>query len=183
VLKKHLEKDGSLLPDSRFNGIPQMRARVNREHSRLFDRFQLKDTPEILFAAAYQDGLKHAFDRMLAMAHTGQYSHQCELVNQFRKYEMIKKDNLRRRRYDDVAYIEGYMNGLLYLLLDDKGRKAIPLYFNFAMPEICTLNEFKRALASRKRHKASLSFAKKLVAKGLGPKDVLHHTPFIDWGD
>jgi len=125
----------------------------------------------------------HAFERMLAMAHTGQYSHHCELANQIRSYDKIKKDNLRRGRYDDVAYIEGYSNGLLYLPLDDKGRKGMPLYFNFGMPEMRTLKEFKKALASKRRHKASLALAKKLVAKQVKYKDVLHHTPFIDWED
>jgi hypothetical protein len=183
VLKKHLEKDGCLLPDSRFNGIPKILARVGHEHEQLFKHFELKQTPEILYAASYQDGLMHAFERMLAMAHTGQYSHHCELANQIRSYDKIKKDNLRRGRYDDVAYIEGYSNGLLYLPLDDKGRKGMPLYFNFGMPEMRTLKEFKKALASKRRHKASLALAKKLVAKQVKYKDVLHHTPFIDWED
>lgn len=182
VLKKHLEKDGCLLPDDRFNGIPKIIARVRHEHKQLFDHFELKQTPEILYAAAYQDGLMHAFGRMLAMVHTGQYSHHCELAKQIRSYDKIKKDNLRRGRYDDVAYVEGYSNGLLYLPLDDKGRRAIPLYFNFGMPEMRTLKEFKKALASNRRHKASLALAKKL-AKEVKYKDVLHHTPFIDWED
>jgi len=183
VLKKHLEKDRCLLPDSRFNGISKILDRVGREQERLFNQFQLKQTPEILFAAAYQDGLMHAFGRILAMAHSGQYSHRCELANQLRKYESIKKDNLRRGRYDDVAYIEGYINGLVYLPLSDKARKAMPLYFNFGMPEMRTMNEFKKALRNKRRHRASLSLAKRIVAKGLGPKDVFHHTPFIDWKD
>jgi hypothetical protein len=92
-------------------------------------------------------------------------------------------NNLRRQRYDDVAYIEGYSNGLLYLPSDDKGRKAIPLYFNFGMPEMRTLKEFNKALASKRRHKASLALAEQLVAKHVKYKDVLHHTPFIDWED
>ncbi|MGA2787726.1 MAG: hypothetical protein ABSF60_09380 [Verrucomicrobiota bacterium] len=71
---------------------------------------------------------------------------------------------------------------MLYLPLDDKGRRAIPLYFNFGMPEMRTLNEFKKALANKQRHKASLALAKKL-AKQAQYKDVLHHTPFIDWED
>ena len=185
VLKKRLEKDGCLLPDSRLDRIPNILDQVNIEHKRLFDHFKLAQTPEILFAAAYQDGLAHAFERMLAMAHTGQYSNPCELVNQLRKYMKIQKDNLRARRYDDVAYIEGYSNGLIYLLDDDKGRNRIPIYFGFGMPDIRTLRDYKAALTkNRYRHKASLSRAKTIIDKmNLGPKDVLHHIPFIDWED
>jgi hypothetical protein len=71
----------------------------------------------------------------------------------------------------------------VYLPLDDKGRKAMPLYFNFGMPDMRTLNEFKKALATKSRHKASLALAKKLVAKEVKYGDVLHHPPFIDWED
>jgi hypothetical protein len=127
----------------------------------------------------------HAFERMLAMAHTGQYSHVCELANQLRKYFKIQKDNLRARRYIDVAYIEGYINGLFYLLDDDKGRNGLPIYFGFNMPDMKTLKDYKIALAKKRyQHKASLSLAKRIVSSGkLGPRDGFHHTPFIDWDD
>lgn len=69
-------------------------------------------TMSLIFTAAYQDGLIHAFERMLAMARTGQYSHRHDLANQIRQYIKIKKQNLHARRYEDVAYIEGYINGL-----------------------------------------------------------------------
>jgi hypothetical protein len=184
VLKKHLENDGCLLPDSRLDGIWQILARVKKEHKRLFEQFQIRRTPEIIYAAAYQDGLSHAFGRMLAMNHTGQYSHKCELSRQLRGYQKIYKDNLHRRRYEDVAYIEGYMNGILYLVLDDRDRNKIPLYFNFGASDLRTFHQYKIALARRHgRHKASLALAKRIVLKGLGPNDVFHHTPFINWKD
>jgi hypothetical protein len=50
----------------------------------------------------------------------------------------IQKNNLRAHRYDDVAYIEGYINGIFYLVQDDKGRNAIPRYFMFGMPDLRT---------------------------------------------
>jgi hypothetical protein len=184
VLKKHLQKDGHLLPDSQFDAIHRVLARVGQEHRRLFDHFCLKRTPEILFAAAYQDGLTHAFERMLAMAHTGEYSIRCEVTRQVEGYEKIRKDNLRRRRYDDVAYIHGYLNGLFYLLLDDRRRKALPFYFGFGMPDTQTIGQYKKALArNRGGHKAATSLAKLIVAKDLGASEELHHRPFLDWSD
>jgi hypothetical protein len=184
VLKKRLENDKGLLPDSRLDGIWRILARVNKEHKRLFNKFKIRRKPEIIYSAAYQDGLSHAFGRMLAMAHTGQYSNGYELANQLREYDKIYKDNIRRRRYEDVAYIQGYINGLIYLILDDKQRSKIPLYFGFGMPELRTFHQYKKALGKRRgRHKASLALAKHIVFKGLGPNDLFHHTPFIDWKD
>ena len=184
VLKKHLGKDGHLLPDSQFDAVHRVLARVRQEHRRLFDHFRLKRTPEILFAAAYQDGLGHAFERMLAMAHTGEYSHRCEVISQVGRYEQIRKANLHQRRYDDVAYIQGYMNGLYYLLLDERRRKALPFYFGFGMPDTQTIGQYKRALArNRDRHKAAASLARLIVTKDLGACEVLHHRPLLNWSD
>jgi len=39
---------------------------------------------------------------------------------QLKEYESIRAENLRAGRYVDVAYIEGYTNGLMYLLADNK---------------------------------------------------------------
>ena len=183
VIKTHLEQDGCFLSASRLQGVQRILARVAAEHRRLFRHFDLKSTPAIVYAAAYQDGLAHAFERVLTMGHTGQYSHRCELTRQIHKYELIKKNNLQRRRYDDVAYVEGYVNGLFYLLLDDDTRKHLPLYFGFGMPETRTLNQYKRVVARRGGgHKAAEALARSLVRKGF-PKDELHHRPFLDWDD
>jgi hypothetical protein len=180
VIKRHLEKDGHLLPDSRLAGISQILTRVHREHHRLCEQLQPQRTPQVVITAAYQDGLLHAFDRMLAMAHTGQYSHTCEIVSQATKYERIIKDNLRRHQYIDAAYAQGYFNGITYLLLDDRRRKTLPLYFGFGLPEMHTLAEYKRALAGRRGHpNAAASYAKRIVTDNLGPKNLLHHTPFL----
>jgi hypothetical protein len=182
VLKKHIEKEGCFLPVSRLRGIPSVLARLSREHRRLFKHFDLKRTPEILYAAAYQDGLDHAFARVLAMGHTGQYSHRCELAHQIQQYELIKKDNLHRRRYDDVAYVEGYINGLFYLVLDDDSRKRLPLYFGFGMPDTRTLSQYRKALALYGgQHRTATALARRLAPEF--PKEELHHRPFLDWGD
>jgi len=68
---------------------------------------------------------------MLGDGHTGNIPHRCELANQLGNLRKIKRTTCAEGRYDDVAYIEGYTNGLLYLPLDDKGRKAMPLLFQF----------------------------------------------------
>jgi hypothetical protein len=43
-----------------------------------------------------------------------------------------------------------------------------------------TLAEYKRALAGRRGHpNAAASYAKRIVTDNLGPKNLLHHTPFL----
>lgn len=182
VLKKHLSTDKHFLPDERLDGVRKALTHARAEHHRLLDTYSAHRNPEILYAAFYQDGLKHAFERVIAMRHTGEYSHRCDLVTKIHKYEAIKADNLRRKRYADVAYIEGYMNGLYYLLIDDKERKKLPFYYIHGQPDQPrTLPEYGRLLRRTKPHKAAMSAARKMVSERLGPNDVPHHRPFIDW--
>jgi len=183
VLKKHLAADKHWLPDSRFVAVPSALARTNIEHSRLHSAFTLQATPDIAYCAAYQDGLMHCFERVLARFHAGDYSHKCEVEAQLLKYEAIKRDNTRSRRYLDVAYIEGYMNGLIYLLANDEERKHMPFYFVYGLDgQPTTLAQYKRAIRGKPAaHKAARALATRIVRERLGPGDDLHHTPFLTW--
>jgi hypothetical protein len=82
----------------------------------------------------------------------------------------------------DVAYIEGYINGMLFLLLDDKERRLLPFYFIYGQSDQPrTFREYSSMLKRVRHHKAALREAERVVKKRLGPDDVLHHTPFIGW--
>lgn len=183
VLKKHIESDGHFLPDQRFESIPRILAIVRFEHERLYNSFSLKKKPEIIYAAAYQDGLIHAFERIIDLQKTGQYSHKCHVIQLMRNYEKIRKDNIHRKSYVDVAYIDGYTNGLMYLICEDKERKYMPLYYIYgAKDQPMSFTKYKATLRSiGAAHKSSLVLAQKIVAKEVGGSDVLHHTPFISW--
>jgi hypothetical protein len=170
------------LPDDRFEAIPFALARAEAEHARLHETFRARSTPGIVYCASYQDGLIHAFERILSRRRSGDYSHQCEVVAQVRKYEVIRKDNLRARRYLDVAYAEGYMNGLVYLIAPE-GRKHLPFYFVFGLDgQLRSLAAYKRALkASEGSCPRAQALAERIVRERLGPDDGLHHTPFLTW--
>jgi hypothetical protein len=183
VLKAHVETDGHSLPDARLDAIPLALARAKAEHVRLHKTFDAIAKPEMVYCASYQDGLMHAFERVLARSHSGDYSHQCVVALQLKKYESIRKENLRAHRYLDVAYIEGYMNGLVFLLADDEGRAHLPFYFVFGLNgQPRTLTDYRRVLrASVNLHKGAKAVAERVVREKLGPGDDLHHSPFLTW--
>jgi hypothetical protein len=183
VLKQHLEADGHSLPDCRADAIPYALVQATAEHHRLHEAFDVIANPQVVYCASYQDGLIHAFERMLSRLHTGEYSHQCDVAQRLEKYKSIQRENLRAGRYLDVAYIEGYMNGLVYLLADDEGRAHLPFYFVYGLADQpVTLPQYKRALRnSANRHKRAKELAERTVRQKLGPGDDLHHTPFLTW--
>jgi hypothetical protein len=183
VLKKHFEADGHSLPDARLSAIPYALARVKSEHNRLHEAFETALKPEIIYCAAYQDGLMDAFGRILSRVHAGDYCHQCEIAAQCRKYESIRAENLRAQRYVDVAYIDGYISGLWYLVADDESRRSVPFYFVFGLDDQpLTLTAYKKAImASPTPHKSAKALAARIVRRRLGPGDDFHHTPFLTW--
>jgi hypothetical protein len=180
-IKKHLEGNGHYLADNRFDAIPEALDRVHREHEKLFASYRPIAKPEIVYCAAYQDGLAHAFERICDMRKTGEYSHRCEVIEKVQKYERICSDKLKARRYVDVAYIDGYINALIYLLLDGADRRMMPFFYVYGLADQPTsFTRFKHDIKqSSSAHKAACAHAKKIVARQLGPNDVIHHTPFL----
>lgn len=179
VLKTHLKGDAHLLSDQRFEDVRLALGRAVVEHGRLHERFRASTTPDIVYCASYQDGLIHALERISARSHTGQYSHSCDVRRQLHKYDEIRKDHLRRRSYYDVAYIEGYMNGLLYLLVGDAERAQLPFYFLYGVAQQpYTLKQYEQLLKKGPKHKAAAALARRIVGK-LGARDEAHHAPFL----
>jgi hypothetical protein len=183
ILKRHLETDGHSLPDSRLDAIPFALARAIAEHHRLHSAFDVTARPEVIYCASYQDGLTHAFEHILSRSHAGEYAHKCDVAGKLEKYKSIRADNLHAGRYVDVAYIDGFMNGLVYLLADDEGRAHLPFYWVYGLADQqVTLAQYKRALRSfANRDKRAMALAERKVRKELGPGDELHHTPFLTW--
>ena len=124
-----LAKTTCLLRDAQFDGIEDLLDEVQQEHLELFDHLPMKKYPMIVYSAAYQDGLMHALERILIMRGSGTYSHICDVTRMARLYVDMRRVALRRRRYWDVAYIEGYINGMIFLLSDEPERWAVPVFF------------------------------------------------------
>jgi hypothetical protein len=183
VLKQHLETDGHSLPDARLDAIPAALLHAQVEHGRLDDAFDVATNPQVIYCSAYQDGLMHAFGRILSRLSSGEYSHKCEVARKLGKYNSIRADNLRAGRHLDVAYIDGYMNGLVYLLADDDARAHLPFYFVYGITDQpVNITQYKKALrTSANRHKGARGLAERIVREKLGPGDVVHHTPFLTW--
>ena len=61
AIKQRLIEDKHMLPDEVFDEVSAKLTIVQAAHHRLWDEFNILDTPDILYASSYQDGLIHAF--------------------------------------------------------------------------------------------------------------------------
>jgi hypothetical protein len=183
TLKNHLVDRKIMIPDSEWGHSLILGRIIKQEHNRLMKHYRIDKNPEMLFSAFYQDGVMHACGAITALAFSGKASHHCYISQMLSTYEQLQKERLRHRNYGDVAYIEGYMNGLLYPALANSNRKFIPRYFLFGpVDEIRSFAQYRKLCkGALKLHRASFKWAEKAAAAydyAHGTISI-HHRPFL----
>lgn len=134
---QHLEHASSHhLSEAALDEVDKLYARVRHSHRRLFRTFRWRLHPSMLITAFYQDGLMHGLDWIGNHRRSGRSSHTCELARVLTAYEALQKAHTRRRLWEDVAYIEGYLNAFRFVLsskIEDAKvtHLHLPLHFLF----------------------------------------------------
>jgi hypothetical protein len=126
-LKAHLVELGDNLPDSVFERITAFRDRVLECHN-LAEVMDWREHPELVFSLAYQDGLLDSLGRMTLTFNTGEYSHIPHLEHMIRSYHDLLGVAVERRRYWDASYIDGYLNAMWAVVLNQDNWDDCPLY-------------------------------------------------------
>jgi len=183
-VKERAVEAGAMLDDSLYEAAYELLNLVDLQHDLLWDAVKMTDVPEVLFSGVYQDGLRHALERAVTMRGSGEYSHACNLRALVESYLALKKEKLRARNYPDVAYIEGYVNGLIYLLMAPSEREstAIPMYYAFGTSDDLTdIGSFLACFGeSRVPHKAARRSALAKIASFAEPDSmVVQHPPWL----
>jgi len=183
-MKKHAVSNGIMLDDEIYDVASDLYDRVREEHHSMYNAIKLSNHPQLIYAASYQDGMMHALGRALEMQGTGQYSNECRIQRSIRAYLELEKEKLHDGVYEDVAYIEGYLNALTYLLMDRKQRKKarLPLYYMFGVnADVVKMADFIASLKHNPTaHKASLKRARRLLRKASDPTSIeFHHPPWL----
>ena len=176
-LKKKLVEDKLMLPDQQYNGIDEVYEDVGIEHMKISE-LDLVKHPDSLYSLFYQDGLLHAFQRLLTTKKSGQNSCAQKMINMIKSYDALIKERLHKRNYPDVAYFTGYSTGLLYFLLDEKARRSMPMYFLFGCGDIMNLEQYMKLEKDAARlHKSAHKMAEKIASRA-SEDLVFHHKPF-----
>lgn len=183
-VKAHTVAQGVMLDDDIYDSALKLLYSVQSEHALLHESVKVSDFPEVIFAASYQDGLMHALERAIEMKGSGRYSHHCQVTGAIKAYLELQKGKLKRRVFEDVAYIEGYINGLAYLLMtnDERDSVRVPVYFMFGTKgDISDVAKFADQLrASPAIHKAAHKRALVYLNSLADPESVeFHHPPWL----
>jgi len=180
-LKSHLVGEGVLIDDSRFIGAYDKLDELNNVHRVFSSLIKPRKEPEAIYNLCYQDGLKHAFERMIALRKNGHYSHECNVTQMIQNYNQRRKEKKSKKIYHDEAYIDGYLNGLIFFLADDEHREHMPLYYIYGYKgSIYNIQEYMELIEdSNNLHKQALRYAESIVSRSSDDEIVFHHTPFL----
>ena len=182
-LKRILMEKGVLIVDVVSENVTLALQNVLEIHCEVMKNFNVQLNPILIYTYSYQDGLIDAFQRYLAKKCTGEYSNPVNIHDQLRRYEQIRKEKIHRKKYFDVAYIDGYINGLILFLNGEKAVDGLPMFYVYGYKnEIRDQKSFKDLINSKQSfHKGASKYAEGVIkAKNLDdPEIFLQHTPFL----
>ncbi len=178
-LKQELVETNQLFLDDNYEIIFEKLLDIKKLHYS-FVRKYIQDDPSSIFCGSYQDGLIHAFERMLQNRNSGRYSHSCNIESSIRGYQKLRKEFLSKKKYFDVAYIDGYLAGLLQMIPELRREIKLAPFYVFGSPYLLFSRQdyLKENRRAKRLHKAAYSWAEKM-AKICERGIILQHSNFL----
>lgn len=178
-LKSELVRRDAMLDDAVLDEVSELHDRVRQANLDMYEKFRPVDSPAVIYAAAYQNGAEHVFQRVATRSRFGEYMTEWDIRHRLHPYHHLQDEARSRRHYTEVAYLEGVSNALVSLLMSKRDRRRMPLYYIFGSDEDLTterkfLNELKRA---PRLHKTAYKQAERLT-RDLGDM-VVRHPPWL----
>lgn len=146
-------------------------------------KIDLNKYPNVIYTLAYQDGVIHALDRFLHMYSSGTYNIPGRIPCSARAYEKLSNDAHEAGDYWNMAYYEGYTNGLVLIEATEDNFEAansFPLFFiPYVEQEIDCFDTFITELKkSCNKENEFSSYAQKIASRYGAPDMVVHHLPY-----
>ncbi len=179
TLKEELVKQKLMLPDEMYDGLHTVYYEVSKAQDGIY-RIDVRAHPENFYSLVYQDGMMHGLEDVMGNRKSGRFSHPHTILHMMRSYEILRTKYSAKRNYKEVAYIDGFINGLMCLLSSDEQRARVPLYYLFGCEDITNLQDYIRlAKNARSLHKSAYSFAEKMTRYVPSGDVSFHHRPFL----
>jgi SIR2-like domain len=183
-LKEHLVAEKEMLPDTVFKGISKAYDRLIVSH-RFVSGIDLRKYPTAILTLTYQDGLMHAFSRLQARRSSGEYSNAHRLYHRLDSYETIRKQKVRKKAYEEIAYVDGYLYGLSFVVADRATRRELPMLYVFGAEEHPSTKEEYLKLLNKAEpiHRSAYRACQRIVQNTdlRVPGVVVHHPPFLSF--
>ena len=204
TVKEHMCTKFCYARDETYEEIFHALRYTSEVHLEFVESYSPAKYPHLICCTFYQDGLIHAFKRILDLKKTGKYSDLHRLQGIIYEYDKTIAKHLSTKNYTEYSYYKGYRNGLIYFLicndydveenseeensLDDLIMEEgidvnpeevfLPLYFHPKVGEIFHKEEFDKLVRENPSvHKGALRQCKKKLAK-LGNPEVIQHMPW-----
>ncbi len=183
-IKQHFISTGSMLSDDIYCKAERMLSTLKKVHAGTIELYDCSDHPQTIINSCYQDGMIQALNRAITLRGSGEYSNLYIYRGLIEFYLKFKKERLRAKRYENVAYIEGYLAGLYSLLPINENEQEMeppPLFFAFGAEELHTINAYDNIINDLPNlHKASYLYTKKMVKKLSSTKGMcFQHPPWF----
>lgn len=181
VIMHKLELRECLIPDSTIDCVHKELANITKEHLRLTKRISVSDQPEVIYCLSYQDGVIHAFEHFLHHVDYGESLCKNRIHSILRGYERILKEKQSHGKWFDVAYLRGYINGHVFVLMNKDQREHFPHYLDLSLnSELLTFDQYRNSLSTiAGRRKTITKYAHRLTKDILDKSVVFEHTPFL----
>jgi SIR2-like domain len=181
-VKAHISRDPHFLFDELYDDAAGLLKKLRKEHVRLLQKFSMSDNPEVLYCAAYQDGLLHSLNRIVDLRRKGAYSDSHTNQGKIHTYMVWRAERLEQQRYDDVAYVDGYLAGLIFAEMRRHDPECEPPFFYIFARRPLHLEDLdgfvfwlRKVRREKSHHKGALRWAQKAVSKLLNRDLVYHH--------
>lgn len=181
VLTHELELRGCLLPSRSITAAQEELGLIRREHSRLAKNVNLLEQPEVIYCLSYQDGIIHAFEHFLHHVDYGESLCENKIHRVLVGYERLIKKKKAQRKWFDVAYLKGYLNGHIFVLTSKEESRYFPRYLDLSLNnELRTFDEYRDSLSiAEGRRKSITDYALRFVKQIPDKSLVVQHTPFL----
>ncbi|OGU58884.1 MAG: hypothetical protein A2V66_11060 [Ignavibacteria bacterium RBG_13_36_8] len=182
TLRKHFENKKIIIPEENFKLIYFIEDLRHAAHDLVMKEFQTNKCSNLIFCAMYQDGIQHALDYLKFKSKSGESYNLKHLMDSYFSYKLqLRKKISKARNYMDLAYIDGYIQGLSIPFAYNSPDK-FPFFYLFGKGPITNSKLFKKAIDEGKIfHQSAEAYGKHFFKELLkrGNELVPHHRPFI----
>lgn len=139
--------------------------------------------PCVIYTLVYQDGVIHAWERFLQNYNTGEYNCPDYIGRISRSYSKLTADCHKDGNYWDMAYYEGYRNGVILIGECGMNPEVIQNFPFLFLPDSkrnldslgIYMEELKRGSTSTSEY---VSYAREIISEIAGTELIVHHPPY-----